>query len=128
MPLSTNEIVSLVGIIVTAAVALAVAYMHRKQMRQLELYRQNPEAGVVPPLHPVTNFLKNFGLSIVILCIFPIFVLVQQATRREPPVSRTDVIVISYYVVMLVLGICLILAKAVRLRMKKAGTSRSRPR
>ena len=82
MRLSTNEIISLVGIIVTAVVALAVAYMHRKQMRQLELYRQNPEAGVVPPLNPVTSFLKEFGPSIVILSL-SIFVLVYQAASRS---------------------------------------------
>jgi len=37
------------GIIVGAIVTLSIAYMHRKQMRQIELHRIDPNVPVIPP-------------------------------------------------------------------------------
>ncbi len=47
------------GIILGAIVTLSVAYMHRKQMRQIELHRIDPSVPVAPPPHAVTLFLKQ---------------------------------------------------------------------
>jgi hypothetical protein len=56
---------SMLGILVGAAVALIVAYMHRKQMRQIEAYRQNPAVGLVPPPHRVIAFVQAHKYLIV---------------------------------------------------------------
>jgi hypothetical protein len=47
------------GIVVGAIVTLSVAYLHRKQMRQIELHRADPIVPVTPPPHAVTVFLKQ---------------------------------------------------------------------
>jgi len=50
----------------TAAVSLSVAYMHRKQMRQIELFRKDAAAGLLPPPNPVTRFLRQYWWEMVL--------------------------------------------------------------
>jgi hypothetical protein len=87
---SDPQLISIAGIVVAAVVALAVAYMHRKQIRQAELYRQNPAAGLKPPLHPITRFVLDFGL----VAIFPVLGLVYEFSLSRP-VTRLDVLNIA---------------------------------
>ncbi len=47
------------GIIVGAIVTLSVAYMHRNQMRQIELHRADPNVPVTPPPHGIILFFKR---------------------------------------------------------------------
>lgn len=47
------------GIVVGAIVTLSVAYLHRKQMRQIELHRADPSVPITPPPHGVTLFFKR---------------------------------------------------------------------
>jgi hypothetical protein len=51
--------ITILSVVVGAIVTLSVAYMHRKQMRQIELHRIDPNVPVVPPPHKVTVFLKR---------------------------------------------------------------------
>jgi hypothetical protein len=55
---SVTVVISVLAILVAGAVGLIVGYMQRKQMRQIEAYRQNPALGLVPPPHPVTAFMR----------------------------------------------------------------------
>lgn len=50
----------------TSFVTLSVAYMHRKQMRQIELYRKGAE-GLQPPQHPITRFLREYWWEIILV-------------------------------------------------------------
>lgn len=104
------ETISVAGIVVATVVALAVAYMHRKQMRQLEVYRQNPEAGLKPPLHPVTAFIKRRGIDVMFLIGFPLYTLVRELASHEP-MSRFDVFIIAISTSLLVIGTILLMAK-----------------
>lgn len=52
-------IVTAVGVVVAAVVALIVNYQNRKQARQIELFRKDPSAGLVPPPHPWLVFLRK---------------------------------------------------------------------
>jgi hypothetical protein len=47
------------GVVVAAAVALVVNYQNRKQARQIELFRNDPSVGLMPPPHPWVAFLKK---------------------------------------------------------------------
>ncbi|MEO8594107.1 MAG: hypothetical protein ABI759_12365 [Candidatus Solibacter sp.] len=40
-------------------VALYIAYLHRRQMRQIEAAKANSEAGLIPPPNPVRAFIQN---------------------------------------------------------------------
>ena len=51
----------------TAAVSLSIAYLHRKQMRQDELFRIDPTVGLTPPLNPISRFLKRHWWSLVLV-------------------------------------------------------------
>jgi hypothetical protein len=64
----TAEIVTAVSVAVTCTTAFLVGYWHRKQLRQLELYRKDPSVGMVPPPSFLTVFFKkNFDLLCGIL-------------------------------------------------------------
>jgi hypothetical protein len=69
-------ILAALAIIVSSTTAMAVAYLHRKQMRQIELYKQNPSVGLTPPPSRLTYFVKSkadtiFGLGFPALLIGP---------------------------------------------------------
>lgn len=91
--MSAANWITLFGIIVAAVVALAVAFMHRKQMRQIELYRADPTVPLVPPLHPVTRFLKSYGFYgwCLAWAAYDVFVLVRDL-RETTPVTREVVV------------------------------------
>jgi len=60
--MSTNQYITLIGILVTAGVALLAAYLQRLQMRQIEAFRIDPSAGLIPPPNPVWKFVKTYWL------------------------------------------------------------------
>lgn len=55
----------LVAIVVPTATALLIGFLHRKQMRQNELFRANPEVGVVPAPSPPVAFVIRHWRKIV---------------------------------------------------------------
>ena len=52
--------VTVIGLAVSVIVQIIMGYLHRKQMRQNELFRVDPKAGLIPPPHPVTVFLGRY--------------------------------------------------------------------
>jgi hypothetical protein len=79
----TNTILSVIGITVAAAVSLIVAYLHRKQMRQIEIFRKDPSAGLKPSPHPLLLFLKRKRLMLL-TCGSSLVVLASEMTRQTP--------------------------------------------
>jgi hypothetical protein len=85
--------IALVGIAVAAIVALCIAFMQRKQMRQIELHRADPTITLHPPLHPITHFLKTywfFGWCLA-WAGFDVFTLVRHL-RETTPITRGAVV------------------------------------
>src|SRR5437867_2844987 len=77
-----REWIQVCGVVLAAAVALIVAYLHRRQMRQIEAFRQDPSVGLVPPPHPVVVLLKKrYPLLLVPIGVFN---LIYELTRQTP--------------------------------------------
>jgi len=98
--------ISLTAIVVAAVVALSTAYLHRKQMRQIALHRDDPTIPLVPPPHSFTHFFKTywFYLAFVTYNLASLIWTMRQTT----PVTRGVVFDIVTYtfgiVLMIVLG------------------------
>lgn len=84
------------GIIVGATVTLSVAYLHRKQMRQIELHRADPSVPVTPPPHGITLFFKrNFWYwYCLVFGGFNLWALIRDLGKNTP-VTRAVVFDIS---------------------------------
>ena len=57
--MTITHAIMLAGIVVAAAVALIVGHLQRKQMRQIELLKQDPSAGLLPPPTAFTRFVRS---------------------------------------------------------------------
>ena len=68
---------------------LVSGYLQRKQMRQLELYRQDPSVGLVPPPHSLTLFLRKHRLAILNTGIATFFLV--SGFRSQGPLTRLSV-------------------------------------
>src|SRR6266571_9527191 len=84
--MSASAWISLVTLVVGAIVTLHVAYMHRKQMRQIELYRQDPSVPLTPPPHRLAVFLKEnwFLLWCLVFGTFDMVVLKKDLSSTAP--------------------------------------------
>ncbi len=87
----------IVGVLAFAGNLLS-GYLTRKQMRQNELFRQDPSVGLIPPPHPLRArlwehrlFIWNSGCSVYFLI---------QGFRAQEPLTRMSVLNIS-------MGVCL---------------------
>jgi len=91
---------TLIGIIVGGIVALQIGYLHRKQMRQIELHRADPKVPLHPPAHTVTRFLKDKWIYMMYLAciIYNVVVVIGYARQTTPPMAR-DVIDIAFHMV-----------------------------
>jgi hypothetical protein len=85
--------ISLLTIFVAAGVALANAYMNRKQLRQIELHRADPSIPLVPPPHPVTQVVWRYGYYVA-AAAYDTFMLVRDM-HATGPLTRGDVAKIS---------------------------------
>jgi hypothetical protein len=56
-----KELLTLAGIIISAVVALVIANLHRKQMRQIEVFRRDPTQGLHPPPSRFRALLSSYG-------------------------------------------------------------------
>jgi hypothetical protein len=92
--------ITMVGIVVSAAAALIIAYLHRKQMRQIELYKQDPSVGLVPPPTAFTRFVKLRWLDVLGYAV-PFLNLVIEL-NSDGPITRFSVLVIASSVALLV--------------------------
>ena len=57
--MSTASVIVIAVAILSFLGAHTVAYMHRKQMRQNELFRIDPKVGLKPPPSPPTKFFRR---------------------------------------------------------------------
>lgn len=100
--MSVNNWVALIVAVIASLTALYVGYAQRRQMRQIEAHRLDPEVGLKPPPHPVAAFLLNhialWG------AIFTVVVLLRDM-HEQGPVTRRTVLVISFDVAAIFTGI-----------------------
>jgi hypothetical protein len=100
------ELLTLGGILVAAL----IAHLHRKQMRQNELFRLDPSVGVQPPPSPVVTFLKRHWEMIFVIqgIVLPLVSLAISIVNNQP-VTLISVITVSLNVgtILYVLSFCL---------------------
>jgi hypothetical protein len=102
--MSTSQFISVMGIFIGAGTALLVAYWHRKQMRQNEIFRIDRSAGVLPPPNPLWKFIKKYWL--LLLAGLQALVLANEVLATGP-VTRVSVFFIAVDVGVIVLSIML---------------------
>ena len=85
-------LITVLGTTVAAAVALIIAYMQRKQMRQIEAFRQNPSVGLVPPPHPIVLFYRR-NKSLINIGIPSALVLALQLVQPGPPTRASTLMI-----------------------------------
>jgi hypothetical protein len=62
--LEVGHYITVFGICAAAVTALVVAYMQRRQIRQIEAYKKDPSVGLVPPPNPLRAFVRRHYLFI----------------------------------------------------------------
>ena len=102
-------ILTLAGVLIPSAVALVVAYLHRKQMRQVEAFRLDPSVGLVPPPSTITRFLKQNRLILVATVLAPALLIAQGLLPG--PISAWRVIGIALAAIIIPLAISVDLGK-----------------
>ena len=105
--MTTTQLIAVIAIVISAAVALIVSHLQRKQMRQIELYKLDPSAGLLPPESRLTRFVKSKWDSIFAFG-GPIYILVAEALKSAPP-TRYTILIVSFAMMMLTLNIALAL-------------------
>ncbi len=105
--MTTTNWIAVLAVVVGAVVALSVGYLQRKQMRQIELYRQDPSVGLTPPPSIATRFIRSnwgevFGFGM------PAIGLVIELINHTPP-SRYDVLFISLNVAVLLTNVVMLI-------------------
>jgi hypothetical protein len=93
MPLYIPVLISIATLVVGTIVTLSVAALQRKQQRQIELHRSDPTVPLVPPAHPITQFLKKRGVFIINISVN--LLLLANELRKTGPVTRGQVFSIA---------------------------------
>jgi hypothetical protein len=93
MTFTVGNWIALLAIVVSSGIAILIGYLHRKQMRQNEAFRQDPSVGLVPPPHPVVAFYKRHLYWIVGVGL-PASVLVWNGFDTKP-ITRMDIILLA---------------------------------
>src|SRR2546425_6073851 len=88
-----NQFLGVMGIVIPVAGAFIIAYLHRKQMRQVEAYRQDPKVGLIPPPHLLTLFYRKHSALLTIGPLSILWIVLQ--FFREGPVTRYSVLAIA---------------------------------
>lgn len=88
--MNTANWLALLGIVVAAVAAFAIAAMNRKQTRQIELHRKDPSVPLKPPPHPATQFLRTWFWYIGGIG-FPVVSLLMEL-RQKGPVTRGELV------------------------------------
>jgi len=88
----TSTILSCLATVLACATALLVGYLHRKQIRQVEAFRQDPRVGLRPPDSAVAVFIKGHWHFLFVA--WPVFSL-YRAVRAPGPPTRFDVFAIA---------------------------------
>lgn len=91
--MSETQLVTLFSVVITSGTALLVAYLHRKQIRQIEMFRLDPRnTSLLPPPHPIRLFLsRNFAFFMTVpYVVFLVLHLIDQK-----PLTRHEVFLIA---------------------------------
>ncbi len=91
--MTANQVIAIAAIVLPVATAFLVGYWHRKQMRQIEAFRHNPAAGLIPPRSPAYAFVLAYRVLLVGLTV-PGAVLVGELASHSP-VTRGSVLRIA---------------------------------
>lgn len=91
--MTLTQLITVLGIFTSAAVALIVAYLHRRQMRQIELYKSDPTFGLTPKPSRLTTFVMSRWDSIFAFG-GPILILMSEFSR-DAPITRLTIFNIS---------------------------------
>src|SRR5467141_686616 len=96
--MSTPVWLSLLTLAVTSTVALVIAAMHRKQMRQIELHRVDQSVPLVPPPNVFTKFLqRNFRhINLAVNAVLNIAFLTERV-RSATPLTKGEVVAIAFF-------------------------------
>ena len=113
--MTTSQLIAVTAIIVSAAVALIVAHLQRKQTRQVELFKLDPSVGLIPPSGRLTRFVKSKWDSILAYG-GPIYILVTEAIKAAPP-TRFTIFIICFAMTLLALNIALAMVFKLQARM-----------
>lgn len=79
---------TLAGLLIVPAVSVYIAWAQRRQMRQIELYREDKSVGLKPPPHRIIVFLRNH--SMLFWGVFSAVALVYDM-HGQGPVTRETV-------------------------------------
>jgi len=101
--MTLGNYLALFAILASSSVALLVSYLHRKQMRQVELFKVDPSVGLIPPPSALTILLKE-KLPDAIIVGLPLILIVDEM-MKDGEITRGSVLTIS-------LSVALILAYA----------------
>ena len=58
--MTPTHLIAILGILVASGTGLFIAFMQRRLMKQLELFRKGQAASVDPPPLPPVRFLKRY--------------------------------------------------------------------
>lgn len=94
--MTQDQVITVAAVLVPCVIALLVGYWHRKQMRQIELFRRDPSVGVLPPPSPPVAFLKRHW-DVILGIVFPILNIATFMIRNEP-VTVLWVVIINFNV------------------------------
>jgi hypothetical protein len=104
--MTITHAIMLFGIVVAAVVALIVGHLQRKQMRQIELYKQDPSVGLVPPPSALRRFVQSkwdtvlgFGAPLIGLAL---------EFASAAPLTRASVFLISLSVALLLANVVML--------------------
>ena len=97
--MTSGNYLALCGILVSAAVALLVSHLHRKQMRQVELFKIDPSVGLIPPPSSFTVFLREKGPDVLIVSL-PLVLIINEM-MKEGQVTRGSVLTVSLSVALI---------------------------
>src|ERR1017187_7244364 len=93
MTFTVGNWLALLAIVVPSCIAILIGYLHRKQMRQNEAFRQDHSVGLVPPPHPVVAFYKRHRYWIVGIGL-PGSVLIWSGFDTKP-ITKVDIILLA---------------------------------
>jgi hypothetical protein len=99
--MTASNWIAIAGIVVAAFVALAIAHMQRKQIRQIELHRADPNVPLETPLHPVTRFLKRYWFFLMAVGWMVSDVIeIRAGLRKSEPINPHDVFDMVFHMIM----------------------------
>jgi hypothetical protein len=91
-------IISLVTLVVGSSVSLIIAALHRKQIRQVELHREDASVPLKPPPHPFTMFLwRNAYLWVFLISFSLNLVFLIRCLSMTTPPTRRDMLAIALF-------------------------------